>query len=357
MRVGLALLTLVPGRIGGSETYARALTRALEPAEGLDYEVLVSRLTPDAGGGLPTVVAPEYRASRTIPGRLAAMTLAAARPRPLRRWLAGADVVHFPLTVPVPPVRDRPVALTLHDLQHHDLPDLFPRGERAFRRIAYDRAARRADAVVVISSFVKARAVERLGLDPARVHVVPLGVDRETFHPGGGGAPEQFLLYPARRWPHKNHARLFEAIALLRSERPDLRLVLTGGGDPGAPVPDGVEVKGVVTADELAGLYRRAACLVFPSLYEGFGLPPLEAMASGCPVAAADLPAVREVCGDAAVLFDPGRAEAIAAGTAEALGRADELRAAGLERAAAFTWEACARGHEAVYRSLVKGGR
>ena len=351
MRVGLCLLTLVPGRVGGSETYARALTRALRPEEGLDYEVLVSRLAPDAGGGLPTTVAGEYRAATTIPGRLAAMALAAARPGPLRRRLAGAEVVHFPLTVPVPPVRDRPAAITLHDVQHLDLPRLFPRGELLFRRLAYDRAARRADAVIAISGFVRERAVERLGLDPARVHVVPLGVDRALFHPGDEPR-EPFLLYPARAWPHKNHARLLEAFRRLRRARPELRLVLTGGGHERTPRPEGVEALGDVPLARLAELYRRAACLVFPSLYEGFGLPPLEAMASGCPVAAADLPALREVCGDAAALFDPYEPEAIAAAVEQALDRTGELAARGLERARRFSWEACAEGHAAVYRRL-----
>jgi glycosyltransferase involved in cell wall biosynthesis len=355
VRVGLCLLTLVPGALGGSETYVRALTRALEPRDGLEYRVLVSRLAPDAGGGLPTVVAPTYRASTTIRGRLAAMTLGVLRPADLRRRLAGVDVVHFPLTVPVPRVRDRPVAVTLHDVQHRDLPRLFSRAERAFRRLAYDRAARRADAVIVISAFVKSRAVERLGLEPDRVHVVPLGVDRGRFHPDDG-AREPFLLYPARAWPHKNHARLLEAFALLRRSRPELRLVLTGGNHEATPRPPGVEVRSAIPLDELAALYRRAACLVFPSLYEGFGLPPLEAMASGCPVAASDLPAIREVCGDAAVLFDPNDPDAIAAGVLDALRRADELVPRGLERAARFTWEACARRHEQIYRSLAGGG-
>ena len=113
--------------------------------------------------------------------------------------------------------------------------------------------------------------------------MIPHGIDHARFSPGDEPR-EPFLLYPARAWPHKNHARLFEAFALLRRERPELRLVLTGGGHS-APLPDGVEVRGHVSADELVSLYRRAAALVFPSLYEGFGQPPLEAMACGCPVA------------------------------------------------------------------------
>jgi len=106
---------------------------------------------------------------------------------------------------------------------------------------------------------------------------------------------------------------------------------------------------GGVPTSELVSLYRRAAALVFPSLYEGFGLPPLEALACGCPVASSDAGSLPEVLGDAAVLFDPGDASAISAGVAEALERADELSALGPPRAAAFTWEATARAHDEVY--------
>src|SRR5581483_3278101 len=157
--------------------------------------------------------------------------------------------------------------------------------------------------VIAISRFVGERAVARLGLHEDRIRVVPLGVDHARFTPGEGER-EPFLLYPARPWPHKNHARLYEAFRQLRRERPELRLVLTGGGDFGA-VPDGVEVRGLVADEELASLYRRASALVFPSLYEGFGQPPLEAMASGCPVACSDRASLPEVVGDAARLFDP----------------------------------------------------
>ena len=100
---------------------------------------------------------------------------------------------------------------------------------------------------------------------------------------------------------------------------------------------------------ELVSLYRRAAAVVFPSLYEGFGLPPLEALACGCPVASSDRGSLPEVLGAAAVLFDPEDPAAIAAGVSEALERASELGARGIERAAAFTWEATARAHDEVY--------
>jgi glycosyltransferase involved in cell wall biosynthesis len=348
--VGIALLTLVPGQLGGSETYVRELVRALARGGQLDYRVLLPPVAPEAGGGLPSEVAPEYLEGRTLPKRLAAMTWATARPGPLRERLAGADAVHYPLTLRIPTVR-KPAVVTLLDLQHLDLPTLFSRQERAFRSIAWHRSVRGADLVVTISSFVRDRAVELLGLDAARVRPIHLGLDHELFTPDPEVAREPFLLYPARRWPHKNHERLFEAFALVRRERPELRLVLTGG-EFGA-VPDGVDVRGAVSLDELVGLYRRAAALVFPSLYEGFGQPPLEAMACGCPVACSNVASLPEVVGDAARLFDPNDPEAIAGGVLDVLAAPGDWSARGLERARLFSWDATARAHEDVYRELL----
>lgn len=347
MRVGISLLTLVPGLSGGSETYARALTAALATVGEHEYEVLAPPLAPEAGGGLETVIAHRYGASRSTSGRVAAMTKVALRPGELRLTLERADVTHYPLTVPLPRTR-RPRVVTLLDVQHIDLPHLFARAERRYRSVYYDRATRHADQVIVISEWVRERAIERLGLDPERVHAVHLGVDLERFSPDPTVEREPFLLYPARPWPHKNHERLLEAFALVRAERPELRLVLTGSGHREAQ-PDGVTALGAVTDDALIGLYRRASAVVFPSLYEGFGLPPIEAMACGCPVAASTAGSIPEICGDSAVLFDPTDPEAIAAGVLAALADADRLATGGPARAALFTWAACARAHDAVY--------
>jgi glycosyltransferase involved in cell wall biosynthesis len=323
--VGIALLTLVPGVSGGSETYARALVDALGRVGVHEYRVLEPAGVARSRG---------ERVLGMLRGRL--------------RRETGLDVLHYPLTVPVPRSTS-PTVVTLHDLQHVDLPHLFSRSERAFRSVAYDGAARRAASVIVPSEFVRGRVVEALGIDADRVQAIAHGIDHERFHPGDEPR-EPFLLYPARPWAHKNHTRLFEALALIRRERPDLRLVLTGEGSYGA-LPKGVDARGRVSGEELAGLYRRAAALVFPSLYEGFGQPPLEALASGCPVACSDLPALREVCGDAAVYFDPYAAESIAAAT---LGAIDREAPSGIGRAAQFTWEASARAHDAVYANATK---
>ena len=227
---------------------------------------------------------------------------------------------------------------------------MFPRSERRFRSVAWHRSARGAQRVIVISEFVRERALDKLGLDPARVRVVPLGLDHDELQPGSVER-EPFLLYPARRWPHKNHERLFEAFALLRRERPELRLVLTGGGDFG-DVPAGVEARGHVPRAEVVELMQRASALVFPSLYEGFGLPPLEAMACGCPVASSNAAALPETVGDAARLFDPHDATAIADAVREVLDDPAPWVERGLNRAAGYSWDETARQTDAVYAEL-----
>jgi glycosyltransferase involved in cell wall biosynthesis len=346
--VGISLLTLVPGELGGSETYVRELLRGLGRVGELPYRVLLPPVAPGAAEGLPAETATEYRRAATVGERLLAMTEAAARPGPLRRRLRGADVVHYPLTLRIPPLA--PSVVTLHDLQHLDLPAMFPRSERLFRHVAWHRSVRSADRVIVVSEFVRERALAGLRLDPARIRVVPLGLDHTVLAPGSV-AREPFLLYPARPWPHKNHARLFEAFALVRRELPELRLVLTGGGDF-PTLPDGVDARGHLPWREVVDLMQRASALVFPSLYEGFGLPPLEAMACGCPVASSNSGALPEVVGDAALLFDPLDPDAIAAAILDLLADPSPWRERGLARAQLFSWDETARSTESVYREL-----
>jgi glycosyltransferase involved in cell wall biosynthesis len=349
MRVGLSLLTLVPGAVGGSETYARELARALARVGTLEYRAFVPASAADAGEGLPTTVVAEYDSARAG-GRSAALARTLARPGPARRRYEGLDVVHYPLTVPVPSL-DLPKVVTLHDLQHLDLEANFARWRRAFRAVAYDRAARKADAVIAPSAIVRQGAIERLGIAPGRAHVIPHGLDHALFRPGDEARGE-FLLYPAHGWPHKNHPRLFAALAELRRRHPGLELVLTAYE---GPVPEGVRSLGRVPRERLAQLYRTAAALVFPSLYEGFGQPPLEAMACGCPVACSNTTSLPEVVGDAARLFDPTSPEEIVSAVEEVLADPEPWRRRGLERAAGFTWEQSARAHEAVYRAVAGG--
>jgi glycosyltransferase involved in cell wall biosynthesis len=350
MQVGISLLTLVPRISGGSETYARELVRALGRVGEHSYRVLLPTIASDVEG-LPSEIVDEYRASTSMPGRIAAMTEGVVRGRRLRRRLAGLEVVHFPLTVMIPRVTTLPAVTSVLDLQHEFLPEFFSRAELAYRRAVYGWSIRKSRLVVTISEHAARTVSERYGVPEGRVRPIHLGLDHATFTPGEV-VREQFLVYPARPWPHKNHERLFEAFVALRQRHPELELVLTAYE---GPTPPGVRSLGHVSRDELVRLYRTAAGLVFPSLYEGFGLPVLEAMACGCPVASSNAASLPEVCGDAARLFDPRSVEDMIAAVEEILARPSEWSARGIARAAEFSWEKTARAHDAAYAAVAHG--
>lgn len=353
LEVALSMLTLVPGGMGGSETYARELTRLLAGPADVHTTAYVPATAAGFSAGVDEVVVPEVRGGPSTAARVKTLALATMLAPRIRRSLASASVVHYPFTVPAPaPARDQAFVQSLLDVQHLDLPHLFSKAELAYRRHFYEGAARRADAVITISEFAKSRMITLLDLPADKIHVAHLGVDPEQFQPNLGDR-ENFVLYPARGWQHKNHARLISAMEVVRRTMPGLQLVLTGGGlETLGNLPDWVDRRGLVSADELKELYRRAGILVFPSLYEGFGLPPLEAMASGCPVAAADSGSIPEVCGEAAALFDPTDVDAIAAGILDAFDRRQELSTAGLTQVARFPWDRCRDAHLTLYRSF-----
>jgi glycosyltransferase involved in cell wall biosynthesis len=364
VHVALALLTLFPGRVGGSEANVRGLVgefaRGPEPQR---LTVLANRHVMRAyeGAGVPLRLVRSYRPGDSDLTRFAAMLAARAAPRLVGRDVPdGLDVVHYPVTVPVPRVPEARTVVTLLDVQHHELPGMFSRAERWLRSWAYDETARRADRVLTISEHARRGIVEHLGVAPERVEAIPLGVDHARFVPDGPaarGLPERYVLYPANMWPHKNHERLLAAFDRLQDR--DLRLVLTGQTYGRERLLDGHERvlhRGHVAHGEMPALYRGALAVVFPSLFEGFGLPPLEAMACGTPVAASDRGAVAEVCGGAALAFDPEDVDAIAAAiervTQDEPLRA-RLRAAGVERAAGFTWAKTAAAHVRAYERSV----
>ncbi len=345
--IGISLLTLDPWTVGGTQTYARGLVRALAAHGMLDYRVYVSEIATPAGGDLPTTVVPEFPARRSRLGRVVGLTRTTLADGRLRRALdrGHAAAFHFPLTVMLPSV-DVPTATTIHDLQHEAFPQFFSRPQLWYRRRTYGRAVKASRIVIAVSEYVRDCLVDRLDYPREQVRVIYHGID-ERFAPDGRER-EPFLLYPANWWPHKNHELLLEAFVRVRRKRPELGLVLTGSGHP-AGLPDGVTSLGRVPVDRLVDLYRSASALVFPSLYEGFGWPPLEAMACGCPAAVSRVASLPEVCGEAAVYLDPTSVEDIARGIEEVL---DHPAPGGPEQAALFTWEEFARRHDAVYREL-----
>jgi glycosyltransferase involved in cell wall biosynthesis len=240
------------------------------------------------------------------------------------------------------------VISSILDVQHEYHPEFFPYAERAYRRLAYGEAARRSALVVTLSEHAAVTIADRLGVPREQIRAIPLGIDHDLFRPADEQR-EPFLLYPAREWPHKNHALLFDAFADLRRRHPELELVLTAYV---GPVPEGVRSLGRVSREELARLYRTASALVFPSLFEGFGQPPLEAMACGCPVACSNVASLPEVVADAARLFDPTSAEDVIAAVEDVLTEPGPWVRRGLARASEFTWERTARLHDDVYDAV-----
>lgn len=358
LRVALSMLTLVPGRTGGGETYARELVRALGRLGTVEATTFVSHAAAGFSSGVTERVVAGVTGGASTPGRVWTRAQAGLiRRGGIRRAQAEFDVVHAPFTVAVPPApRGVPLVPTLHDLQHLDLPQFFSRTMIAYRKYFYERTARNAAAVITDSEFTKDRIVQHLGLEPERVFVAHLGVDTSAMTPNFGER-RNFLLYPANAAAHKNHARLVEGVGMLHEQDPTLRLVLTGGAlDSLGPLPAWVDVRGRVPAEELQSLYRHARALVFPSLYEGFGLPPLEAMASGCPVVSSNAASLPEICGDAAVFFDPRDPSDLARAVTEAASRSSDLQRRGLERVGQFSWDRCAAVHEQAYRFAANAG-
>jgi len=355
LQVALSMLTFVPGGMGGSETYARALVGQLGATDAVAATAFVPEAARGMSGALPERVVGGLRAGSSTAARLRTIAAISRRAGAIRRMMSDADVVHYPFTVPAPkPGRSQASVQSLLDVQHLELPHMFSKPELMYRRITYEGFAKRADAVVTISEFAKHRMVELLGMEPDRIHVAHLGVDTDRFTPNLG-AREEFVLYPARGWAHKNHARLIDAMRIVRSRHPEMRLVLTGGGlDSLGELPEWVDRRGLVSDEELRDLYRRAGVLAFPSLYEGFGLPPLEAMASGCPVAVSDAGSLPEVVGQYAVLFDPLSPESIASGIEEAMATAPLRPGAGVDHARSFTWDKCRDVHLAAYADAVR---
>ena len=361
--------------MGGSETYVRGLLAQFGAGNGPEHvtvlanDQVMSAYGQFASGPVSLHRVPQYRPGRTPPLRAAAMIAGHITPRRLARRLpAGLSLLHFPVTVPLPRTQ-LPEVVTLHDVQHHDLPRFFSPPERALRRLTYDTAARRATVVVTPSEHSRKRIVEVLAIPAERVEVVPWGIDRERFNTatsgedgvlGKLGLDRPYVVYPANLWPHKNHERLIDALAAVRNR--ELQLVLTGRTygrlEPllaharRSGVGQRVRHLGYLEPEALPAVYRAARAMTFPSLYEGFGTPPLEAMACGCPVASSTRGALAEVCGDAVLPFEPDSIESIAAAL-EAVGFDDELRdrlrIAGLERAQRFSWEAAAARHTAIY--------
>jgi glycosyltransferase involved in cell wall biosynthesis len=319
----------------GDETYVENLLARLPGLAGDELRFAALTRRTDL---VPAGVEPVH-----VPARSQEARMLRSVPRALRRL--GAALAHFqhamPLRCPCPAV------VTVHDLSFERDSSMMGRRHRAVFRLAVPYAVRHAAHVLAVSERTKDDLVELYSVDPQRITVTPNGVD-PSFTPGEAAADSYLLLVGAVE-PRKNPLAAADA-----ADELGMRLVVVGPGrDPAlvrALERRGADVRGYVPKTQLVELYRGAAALVFPSRYEGFGLPVVEAMASGTPVVAAPDAAVREIAADAAIFAEPGK---LADGVRRALADRDRLVAAGLKQAAQFSWDETARRTLAVYRQAL----
>ena len=378
VHIGLNLIFLVPGETGGMEVAARELVPELVAAAppGTRFTAFVNRETAESEPGpwaglVPAVTVPVRARSRPqwVLGEQFHLPRLAAR--------AGVDLVHS--LASTAPLRGRFArVVTIHDLIYRRYPEAHAGLRTLGMRVLVPAAARRSHVVIAVSQSTRDDIVRDLGLPADRIEVVPMGLGtsvraealpepdlRRRFDLGD----RPIALSVSAKRPHKNLEGLISALALMAPERRPIAVV------PGYPTWHEAELRarasrlGVdgdirfldwVDAGELEGLYAAAACFVFPSFYEGFGLPVLEAMARGVPVACSNRSSLPEVAADAALVFDPDSPQAIADAVETLLfdqPAAHRLREAGLARVSAFTWSATARGTLAAYQQALERAR
>ena len=367
MRIGVNLLFLVPGEVGGSEPLLTNLVEAMAEA-GADLTVFAVK---GFSGAYPNI------ASKTevveVPWSTGAQTRRIAAehtwlPRQMRK--RKLDLIHHGVGT-APFLKFRPTAVTVHDIQYRHYPENFVKQKRVWLAVNVAHTVKRSDAVCVPSNWVAGDLTGQLSADPARLHVVPFGSEN-LFGEDPATADEvrqkyrldrEFFYFPGRTYPHKNHRFLLEAFKQL-SHPADL--VFTG-----APwfrdkhieaaarqmgLTGSVRHLGMVPRRDLAGLYAAATALVYPTWFEGFGAPVLEAMVTGCPVIASNVTAIPEVVGEAGILLEPSDV----AGWSESMERVlvssearERLIGLGHHRAAEFSWARSAGLQLGAYRKAV----
>ncbi|MDP8909562.1 MAG: glycosyltransferase family 4 protein [Chloroflexota bacterium] len=360
MRIGINAALLASGggyRQTGVSRYISELARALAPLLAPNDDLcLLKPAMPPVG----------ERPALRIPWEQAVLPVQAQRQR--------LDVLHGPLHV-LPWLGGVPGVITVHDLAYVHFPERVPRSRRLYLTVGTRRSVGQARRVIAISTSTADDLRRWLGLPTRRIDVIPLA-PAEDVQPVSGetlaafrrdnGVTIPYVLCVGTLEPRKNLPRLLHAFAAIADDVPH-QLILVGPegwltGELHATLADlrlgdRVRLTGFVDDRNLGAWYSGADLFVFPSLYEGFGLPPLEAMRCGAPVVTSNVSSLPEVVGDAAVTVDPQDVQGLATAMREVLtdrGRADELRARGVARAAEFSWARTARETLAVYRDAAK---
>lgn len=380
MKIGLSASVIQRGK-SGVATYVSGLLRGLAGA-GWPVEVVIFGLEGDKAWFEPWLDrctwAPVPERCRQAPVDI--VWHQTMLPRLL--WQHECDVVHVPSYRRILAAPGRPQVVTIHDLAPFRLPGKYDRFRMFYGRHVVNRLARGATEIIAVSRTTADDVSEFFRVRPARLSVVYNGIDHDRFRPMERAAARALLpvtadwdspwwIYVARlEHPAKNHLRLLEAFAAFCREEPAAghHLVLAGADWHGAevihqaiaasPVRDRIHCAGFVPDADLPAWFSGATALVFPSLFEGFGLPPIEAMACGCPVLSSDRGSLPEVVGSAARMFDPVDTAAIVSAMRALHANEAErqrLRQLGLARAAEFRWDRCAAQTISLYRRAAVG--
>jgi glycosyltransferase involved in cell wall biosynthesis len=354
LRIGVNALYLIPGKVGGTEIYLRNVLHALASIDPANHYFIFRNketgddLTPRAANfqDRPLPVSGENRAARILYEQL-------IFPSALRK---NNIEVLFNAGFTAPLLWPGPMVTVFHDLQYKRHPEYFRWFDLPFWQTLLPASARRSRKIVVPSEAVKADIAEFYPFALARTQVIPHGVEAAFGQIAATRQPQRFILTVSTLHPHKNLDGLLRAFAVFIRRHPDWRLVIAGlkGFEAGRiealqkelGLQDAVDIKGWIPRPELYELFRTAAAFVYPSRFEGFGIPVLEAMTAGLPVACSRIPALVEVAGEAVRFFDPANAQDLVAALEDITENEDlrnQLRAAGLARARDFSWEKSAR--------------
>lgn len=351
LHIGINALYLIPGGVGGTEVYLRSVVDAIERlGTGHRITVFTNRETGPLGSN-PRVL-DIHAASRVARILYEQFSL----PGVLRQ--DRVDVLLNPgFTAPLAP--PCPQVTVFHDLQHKRHPENFRWFDLPAWRLLLWSAARRSQRLIAVSASTRDDLLRFYPfLTPGRIDVVPHGVDDAFFALAARRAPGDFLLCPSTTHPHKNHLRLLRCFARLRERHPELKLVLTGVkgfmheevNRLAQSLGPAVEVRGWVERGELLELFRTARAVVYPSTFEGFGMPVAEALAAGVPLACSDIEPLRTLASGAAALFDPNDEDAMTGAIDHAISSAPSASSF----AASLTWENAAR---ATVESLVRAAQ
>lgn len=319
MKVGIIALNLLPQQMGGIETYLRDLLDGINLSNSTDkYFLFVPKVHKDTF--------PYFEKIKVV-----GLDLHGIKPRVVQKLYSQSvfeqaakiidkyslDVAHYPLQNILPPVKATKSIVSIMDIQQEYYPEYFNKQELDIRRKEYKFSCDKADHIIAISDYTKHSLIEKFSIKSKKITTIHLAVNQQTSiqKKPRSTFPKKFLFYPAASWPHKNHLKLLEAFNTFSKDMPGIDLVLTGikkqkDSDIDSYIINNnlggkVHRLGFVRKEEMNYLFKNATALVFPSKFEGFGIPIIEAMSVGTPVIASNTTSIPEITQGAALLFDP----------------------------------------------------